>query len=99
MKDYINVCEIEWAAQQVPPFLVASQFLYPTVCLLSKRKYLFPVLGGIHVANTFILHKPLADDKEYTVRSRIDDAHTHTVLLLLLFLLNPTLVTSAHRPP
>lgn len=68
MEDYVSVCEIEWAGQQLPPFYIASQFLYPTVCLLSKRAYLFPVLGGIHVSNKFILHKPLPDDKEYTVR-------------------------------
>lgn len=68
MKDYIDVCEITWESrQELPPFYIASQFLFPTVCLLSQRAYLFPVLGAIHVSNQFVLHKPLPGDKEYTV--------------------------------
>lgn len=63
------MCEIDWQGktQGLPPFYVASQFLYPTVCLLSQRAYLMPVLGAIHTANKFILHKPLPECKEYTV--------------------------------
>ena len=68
MKDYTDVCEIDkWEDKQLPPFYIASQFLFPTVCLLPKRPYLSPVLGAIHVSNQFVLHKPLPDDKEYTV--------------------------------
>jgi len=67
------VCEIDWKGQgkenEIPPFYVSSQFLFPTVCLLSQRRYLFPVLGAIHVSNKFILHAPLPDSTEYTVRA------------------------------
>ena len=68
MKDYVDVCEIAWEGRQdLPPFYIASQFLFPTVCLLSQRAYLFPVLGAIHVLNQFVLHKPLPGGKTYTV--------------------------------
>ncbi|GAB5031598.1 maoc like domain protein [Nannochloropsis oceanica] len=52
------------APTELPFAYVASCFLYPTVCLLSQRRYLFPVLGAIHVHN-FFRWEPLKKDEKF----------------------------------
>jgi hypothetical protein len=52
---------------ELPPLYPSTMFLYPTVCLLSTKKYAFPVMGAIHVRNLFRFYKPLEAKKEYQV--------------------------------
>ena len=73
---YVNQCELESKVEPgtIPPFYAASTFLYPTVCLLSRRQYLCPVLGAIHVANFFRFQKPLALEAEYTGMLKVQES-------------------------
>lgn len=67
--DFAKICELNFDKKdELVPFYPATMFLYPTVCLLSSRKYLFPVLGAIHVRNYFRFQKPLKSTEAYKVR-------------------------------
>jgi len=63
---YVNMLGLQdkVAPTELPFAYVASCFLYPTVCLLSQRRYLFPVLGAIQVHN-FFRWEPLQKDEKY----------------------------------
>jgi len=66
VQQYVQMCGLQGKveAEDLPFAYVASSFLYPTVCLLSQRRYLFPVLGGIHVHNYF-RWEPLKMQQKY----------------------------------
>jgi acyl dehydratase len=76
---YVNMLGLQdkVAPTELPFAYVASCFLYPTVCLLSQRRYLFPVLGAIHVHN-FFRWEALDKDEKYQGLLKVQESVNFT---------------------
>lgn len=70
VKDYVKVVGLKWdkPEDEMPPPYGCTVFLYPSVCLVAARRYLFPVFGQVHVRNTWRCLKPVDPKIEYKVR-------------------------------
>jgi len=54
----------------LPPLYPFTRFIYPTLCLLTRKSFVFPFFGMVHTSSYFRFNGPLRAREEYMVRRK-----------------------------
>ena len=56
----------------IPPVYLCSTLLYPLMNLFAMKKFIFPVMGTIHMSTKLRLYRDLSIKEKYTAKCAID---------------------------
>ena len=75
--DYMIVTDQEryWSenSQVIPPVYLCSTLLYPLMNLFATKKFIFPVMGTMHMSTKLRLYQDLSVKENYSAKCAIDE--------------------------